>query len=489
MTGPEGGPNKNLVLTAMIFAVAMTFIDQTIVSIAVPQIQHELGLTSTGVQWAVNAYLLTLAALFAFGGRLSDTVGHTKMVVVGVVIFAVASGLCGLTPKGSIAETWIVAFRAVQGVGGAIMYPASLAIVVNTFPLRERGKALAKFFGIAGGLTAVGPLVGGYLTEWTWRAIFWINIPVALIALYLTWKSKPVTEHRPAKMDYRGAVLIAAAAGLSVFGFQQANIWGWSNPAIGICIAAGMVLFVVFYRLETRTESPLIQVSIFKIRAFFVENLVLGVSMLVFVPVFFFASEYAQISLGDSAQEAGLFLLYLFIGFVIAAQIGGRMLDKGGAKRPVVLGCAISAVGFGLWAGKVTDLHLSAQIWYIMIAGFGLGMMLGPSSTDAVNRAGRLSYGEATGITQTVRNYAASLGLAVLGTIQVSVYRSHLSTSLVAQGAPKAVADKKAAVAGPDRVRRVAAPAARSRTSSASTSRMRRRWCFIACAASWRSPA
>jgi EmrB/QacA subfamily drug resistance transporter len=445
MSSAVGGANKNLVLTAMIFAVAMTFIDQTIVSIAVPQIQHELGLSSTGVQWAVNAYLLSLAALFAFGGRLSDTVGHTKMVVVGVIIFAAASALCGATPKGSIAETWIVTFRVIQGVGGAIMYPASLAIVVNTFPLRERGRALAKFFGIAGGLTAVGPLVGGYLTEWTWRAIFWINIPVALIALFLIWKSKPVTEHRPAKMDYRGAVIIAGAAGLSVFGFQQANVWGWSNPAIALCIAAGLILFVIFYRVEKRTESPVIKVDIFKIRPFLVENLVLGVSMLVFVPVFFFASEYAQISLGDSAQEAGLFLLYLFIGFVIAAQIGGRMLDKGGAKRPVVLGCIISAVGFGLWAGSVTKLSLSSQIWYIMIAGFGLGMMLGPSSADAVNRASRLSYGEATGITQTVRNYAASLGLAVLGTIQVSVFRSHLSTSLVAQGLPKAAADKQAA--------------------------------------------
>jgi EmrB/QacA subfamily drug resistance transporter len=438
MSSAAGAANKNLVLTAMIFAVAMTFIDQTIVSIAVPQIQHELGLSSTGVQWAVNAYLLSLAALFAFGGRLSDTVGHTKMVVVGVIIFAGASALCGATPKGSIAETWIVAFRVIQGVGGAIMYPASLAIVVNTFPLRERGRALAKFFGIAGGLTAIGPLVGGYLTEWTWRAIFWINIPVALIALFLIWKSKPVTEHRPAKMDYRGAVIIAGAAGLSVFGFQQANIWGWSNPAIGLCIAAGLILFVIFYRVEQRTESPVIKVDIFKIRPFLVENLVLGVSMLVFVPVFFFASEYAQISLGDSAQEAGLFLLYLFIGFVIAAQIGGRLLDKSGAKRPVVLGCVISAVGFGLWAGSVTKLSLSSQIWFIMIAGFGLGLMLGPSSADAVNRASRLSYGEATGITQTVRNYSASLGLAVLGTIQVSVFRSHLSTSLAAMHDPQA---------------------------------------------------
>ena len=156
--------------------------------------------------------------------------------------------------------------------------------------------------------------------------------------------------------------------------------------------------------------------------------------MLAFVPVFFFASEYAQISLGKSASEAGLFLLYFFIGFVIAAQIGGRMLDRGGAKRPVVLGCVLAAVGFGLWAGKVTELSFNTQQWYIVLAGAGMGMMLGPASTDAVNRASRLSYGEATGITQTVRNYAASLGLAILGTILVSQMRSHLTTSLISQG-------------------------------------------------------
>ena len=130
------GQSRSLVLTAMIFAVAMTFIDQTIVSIAAPTIQRELGLSSTGMQWAINAYLLSLAALFAFGGRLADTVGHRKMVMLGVIVFAAASALCGLTPKGGAAEAWIVTFRVVQGAGGAIMFPAALAIVVQTFDLR-----------------------------------------------------------------------------------------------------------------------------------------------------------------------------------------------------------------------------------------------------------------------------------------------------------------------------------------------------------------
>ena len=327
------GRSKNLVLTAMIFAVSMTFIDQTIVSIAVPEIQRELGLTSTGVQWAVNAYLLSLAALFALGGRLADTIGPRRMVTIGVIMFAGASTLCGLTPKGSLAEAWIIVFRVIQGAGGAIMFPAALAIVVQTFPLRERGKALAAFFGIAGGLTALGPLLGGFLTEWTWRAIFWVNIPVAIVALILIAWSKPVSAHQPARLDYRGAVLIAAGIALSVLGFQQSQVWGWTNPATGLCIAAGLVLLVVFYFVEVRTPSPLMQMSMFRIRPFLVENLVLGVAMLAFVPVFFFASLYAQVALAESSSQASLYLLYFFIGFVVASQIGGRMLDRIGAKR------------------------------------------------------------------------------------------------------------------------------------------------------------
>jgi EmrB/QacA subfamily drug resistance transporter len=436
MTVSTGGRSRNLILAAMIFAVAMTFIDQTIVSIAVPEIQKELGLSSTGVQWAVNAYLLTLAAFFAFGGRLADTVGHRTMVTLGVIVFAGASALCGLTPKGSLAEAWIVIFRAVQGLGGALMFPAALAIVVQTFALRERGRALALFFGIAGGLTAIGPVLGGYLTQWTWRAIFWVNIPVALVALALIFISRPVTEHKAARMDYRGVALVAAGVGLSVFGFQQSNIWGWHNPAITASIVVGLALLVVFYFVEVRTPSPLMKVSIFGVRPFLVENIVLFVTNLAFIPVFFFGSEYAQISLGKQASQAGVILLYFFIGFVIAAQIGGRLLDRVGAKRPVVLGCVLGAVGFWLWGSKVTGLDFGSQQFFVILTGAGMGFMLGPASTDAVNRASRLSYGEATGITQTVRNYAASLGLAVLGTISVNEFRSHLTASLISQGVP-----------------------------------------------------
>jgi len=439
------GQSKSLVLTAMIFAVAMTFIDQTIVSIAAPTVQHALGLSSSGMQWAVNSYLLALAALFAFGGRLGDMFGHRAMVVAGVVIFAVSSALCGLTPRGGAAEAWLVTFRAVQGAGGAIMFPAAIAIVVATFDLGTRGRALALFFGIAGGLTAIGPIAGGYLIQWTWRAIFWINVPVAIIALVLIVVARPVTEHRRAPIDYRGLALVVGGVGLSVFGFQQSALWGWGNAAIEVCIVVGVLLLAVFYLIERRTEDPLMDVRIFGNRAFLVENIILMIAMMTFIPVFFFASVYGQIALGEKATTASLLILYFFLGFVIAAQVGGRMLDRIGAKRPVVIGCVLAAVGYFLWAGKVTGLQAGPQVIWIIVSGAGMGLMLGQANTDAINRAARLSYGEATGVTQTVRNYGASLGFAILGTILISEFRSSITGSLIARGLPGPAAAAQAA--------------------------------------------
>jgi EmrB/QacA subfamily drug resistance transporter len=439
------GQSRSLVLTAMIFAVAMTFIDQTIVSIAAPTVQHDLGLSSSGMQWAINAYLLALAALFAFGGRLADTVGHRTMVVTGVIIFAAASALCGATPSGGAAEAWLVTFRAVQGLGGALMFPAAIAIVVATFDLHSRGRALALFFGIAGGLTAIGPIAGGYLIQWTWRSIFWINVPVAIVALVLIAISKPGNEHRPAPIDYRGLALVVGGVGLSVFGFQQSALWGWGNPAIELCIAAGIGLLVVFYLVELHTEAPLMNVRIFRNQTFLVENIILGIAMMAFIPVFFFASIYGQVALGEKATTSSLLILYFFLGFVVAAQIGGRMLDRIGAKRPVVLGCALAAAGFFVWAGQVSKLQSGSLVIWIIMAGAGMGLMLGQANTDAINRASRFSYGEATGITQTVRNYGASLGFAILGTVLISVFRSNITSSLTAQGVPAQAAAAQAA--------------------------------------------
>ena len=451
-----GGRSRNLILAAMIFAVAMTFIDQTIVSIAAPNIQRGTGADEH--RSAVGHQRLSVGSGCPLRLRWSPGRYRRAPQDGGDRGRGVRRGL-GLVRAHTQGRRGPGVDHHLPGRPGSWAGPSCsrprLGIVVQTFDLHQRGRALAMFFGIAGGLTAVGPVLGGYLTEWTWRAIFWVNIPVALIALVLIAISKPVTDYRRAPIDYRGLFLIVSGVALSIVGFQQSANWGWSNPFTILCIVVGVALLVVFALVELQTPSPLMQVRIFRIRAFAVENLVLGIAMLVFVPIFFFASEYAQIALGKSAQQAGLYLLYFFLGFVVTSQIGGRILDRRGAKRPVVIGCALAAVGFALWAGQGHPAELlrtrcGRSSW----PGAGMGFMLTPASTDAVNRASRLSYGEATGITQTVRNYAASLGFAILGTILVTQLRSRVTSSLIAQGARPPAPPPRPPTSGRRRTRR-----------------------------------
>jgi EmrB/QacA subfamily drug resistance transporter len=435
------GSSRYRVLTAMIFAVAMMSIDQTIVSIAAPTIQRDLGLSSTGLQWVINGYLLALAALFALGGKISDVLGHRRMVLVGTVGFALASVLCGATPTGSAAQAWLIASRVLQGAFGALLFPAALAIVFNSFAARERGKALALFFGISGALTSIGPIAGSFLLPWTWRAIFLINVPVALLALWLTWRANPEETRRPVPIDWRGAVLVSAGMGLTVLGFQQAGNWGWNSVSTWACIAGGLLLLVAFLRFELRQTSPLIEVGIFAHRGFAADNVVMGLAYGCFLPLFFFASVYAQVVLGYNAGKTGLYILVIFIGFAAATQLGGRILDRRGARPAAVLGSALGAVGFYLWS-KHLHQPLGSQWPWIIMAGAGIGFVLTPVTTDAVNRAPRGSYGEVTGVTQTVRYFAASLALAVLGSVLIHQTRDDAKTSLANLHIPKPIADR-----------------------------------------------
>jgi EmrB/QacA subfamily drug resistance transporter len=429
-----------LALAAMLFAVSMTFIDQTIVAIAAPQLQNELGLTRAGTQWVVNAYLLALAGSFALGGRLADVLGHRRMVLIGIVGFAASSALCGATPRGSYALAWIVGFRVAQGVFGAIMIPAALAVVVSSFEVRERGRAMAIFFGVSGGFTAIGPIAGGYLTKWTWRSIFWINVPIAVLAIVLTIAAGIAESARAETIDWKGAALVAAGMALSVLGFEEVPTWGWSSPWTWLCIIGGLIILVIFVRVEMRTETPLLKLQVFRDRAFTIDNAVLFLSMIAFVPVFFFASVYSQVSLGYDASNAGLYLMVFFAGFAPASQISGRMLDAGGARRPIVLGCALATAGFAWWGAQITELQLGKQWYAIVLAGAGIGFLLGPASTDAVNRAIRASYGEVTGISQTLRNYGSTLGIAVLGTLLTTVFADRLTSTVAGLGVPRDVA-------------------------------------------------
>jgi MFS family permease len=221
-----------------------------------------------------------------------------------------------------------------------------------------------------------------------------------------------------------------------VLGLQQAGTWGWTSPWTIGSIAAGALLLIAFVAYELRQTEPLIRVRLFSQRAFAADNAVLLLMSAVFVPFFFFASVYAQASLGDTATEAGVFLLVFFGGFATAAQLGGRITDTRGARPAVVIGCLLSAVGFYLWGERLTGLSFADQWVAIAVAGAGLGLVLGPVSTDALNRAPGAGYGEVTGITQTVRNLGASLGLAVMGSLFVG-----------AQAGPVEVADSTQTIA------------------------------------------
>ena len=411
--------SQNFVLAAMIVTVSMTFIDQTIIALAVPKIQAELHLSQSGVQWVINAYVLAMAATFMVAGKFADSFGHKKMVIIGTLIFAISSGACGFTQSNSYSEAWIITFRALQGVGAALLFSSALALVIATIPLAQRGLKLAVFFAITGAMTGIGPLLGGYLTAWKWQAVFWVNIPVAIAALILIVIAEPVDHVRRVPLDWKGSIVIAAGMTLSVLGFQHASSWGWSNAKTIVCIAAGVALLAGFVVVERRANYPLANLAIFKIRAFFVENIVLFLASMVFVSLFFFASVYAQVSLLDSSSTAGLYILTFFIGFAPAAMRGGRIMDKVGAKGVVVVGAAVSAIGFFLWSERLTTLSSGSQWWAIILAGAGMGLIIGPAATDASNRSAKETYGEVTGITQTVRYFGSSVGLAVFMTILI----------------------------------------------------------------------
>ncbi|GAA1159293.1 MFS transporter [Streptomyces hebeiensis] len=449
-----------LTLTAMVVAASMTFIDQTIVAIAAPTIVHELGLTASGMQWVVNAYLLTLASFFALGGRLAHVFGHRLMVIAGTLVFVVSSILCAVVPAGGdVAQGWLIAFRATQGVGAALLFPAALAVVTETFPAERRGRALALFFGWSAVLTVLGPLLGGWLTAWTWRAIFWINVPVAAVALVLMAKARVPHVARRGPVDVPGAVLVAVGTALTVLGFQQAANWGWSSALTWLCVGLGLLVLALFCRYELYGLSdlgklralrglsergpgdhPLVPLRLFKDRAFAVDAAVLFFAMPAFVPVFFFGSVYAQVSLASSPQQAGLYLLYFFVGFVITYQWGSRFLDVRGAKPAILLGTALGTLGFALWASKLTDHSMHDQWPYVALAGAGIGFLLVPASTDAANRAAGASYEEVTALTQTVRTFSAALGLAVFGTILTHVTTDRMAGTLGSAGVPSPLA-------------------------------------------------
>src|SRR4051794_2388811 len=335
------GYDRYRVLWPLVPAMAMVMFDFTIVSISVTTIQGDLHLSPTAAQWTVTAYALATAAFVALGGRLGDIIGHKRIVAIGVVVFATASLLCGLTPDNSdLSEAWLIVFRSIQGIGGALLIPSTTALVLNGFPPDERGKGLSLFFIIAGLFTAIGPIAGSYLTEyWTWRAIFWINVPVALISLFEMRVINLRDVRQPARIDVRGAVLLVFGLALTTLGIQQSTDWGWGSPATIGSILAGLVLLAIFVSVEMRTEQPLINVRrIVDNRPYLVDNVIIFLFFTIRIAIFFFGSMYFQIAVGQTPARAGFSILTVFYPFFLTSRIGGVMLDRMGAKIPTVIG-------------------------------------------------------------------------------------------------------------------------------------------------------
>lgn len=433
-----------LILVAMILAVSMSFIDQTIVAIASPDLQRDLALTRNEGEWVINAYLVALAATFALGGRIADAWGHRTMVTVGVAGFAISSALCGATPDTSWAETWLITARTAQGVFAAVLLPAAISIVYGSTPAQRRGRSMAMFFGLTGAFTALGPILGNYLLEWSWRTIFWINLPVAVAALVAIAVAPISRARRSGGIDWIGAVLVAAGMALSVVGFSQSDDWGWDSITTWACLVAGAALLVLFALVERGRVTPLVRLDIFRLRGFRVDSMVLFFAMIAFVPIAYFLSVYADVSLGLDAGGASHMLLLFFLGFLIAAQVGGHIFDARGAKQTILLGCLVGMAGYVWWATQVTTLDPADQTHPLLLAGAGIGLLLGPASADAVSRSRDASYGEVTGINQTVRNYGSALGFAVLGTLASHVFADRFASSLVGLGVRRSAADELA---------------------------------------------
>ena len=408
------------VLWPLVPAMAMVMIDFTIVSISATTIQSDLHLSETAVQWLVTAYALSTAAFVALGGKLGDIFGHRRIVMTGVIVFALSSLMCGLVPDGSgISVAWLIFFRLLQGVGAGMLIPSATVLVLDAFPGNERGKGLAIFFIVAGLFTAIGPIAGSYLTEfWTWRAIFWINVPVALLSLIEFRFVKLNDIKRPAKVDVRGAVMIVLGMGLLVLGIQQSTEWGWDSPATIGSVLAGLIVLAVFVNVERRTEDPLIDVNaMIANRPFAVDNLLTFLAFGPWLAVFFFGSMYFQVAVGQEPTQAGFSILTMFYSFFVAARVGGGWMDKFGAKKPVALGFALGTAGMIIWGGELSELSHPDTLLGMLMTGAGFGLIFSPLNTDALNRLPDELRGQGSGVIQTFRNFGSALGMAIMGTI------------------------------------------------------------------------
>jgi EmrB/QacA subfamily drug resistance transporter len=417
-------------------SLAMVLIDTTMIGVALPTVQRELDMSTTALQWVANAYLLALAAFVSVGGRLVDTVDPVRLFGAGVAVFALASAAAGAAPSGD----WLIAARAVQGVGAAAMMPTSLALVVGAFPAGQRGRAVGLRASVSSVFLSLGPVAGGLLTQaGSWRAIFWVNLPLSAATLAVAWLARPDrTRARAgaARLERAGLLLLVPGLATTVLALMEATTWGWGSGATIALLVAGGALLAGFVVYELRAPDPLVDLRLFRTRPLAVDGTVVFLIQFSLVGLTVFGAILLQDILRFTPVQAGLAILPTTVAITVVAPGAGRLYDRVGARRPLAMGAGITAAGLA-WTGAVMD-RLS-YAWLVpgyVAVGLGIARTSGPASVDALTAAGPALRGQAAGLMQLVRQLGGVFGLAVIGTVVATIQHDRLSDTLAGAGVP-----------------------------------------------------
>jgi EmrB/QacA subfamily drug resistance transporter len=426
-------------LAAMCFALFMIMLDNTVVNVALPSIQRDLHATISSLEWTVNAYTLTFAVLLVTGGRMGDIFGRRTMFLFGVVLFALSSAFIGFAPTQEV----LVAGRAVQGVGAAFMMPGTLSIISDAFPPQERGRAIGTWAGVSGLALAIGPVVGGALTEYvSWRAIFFLNLPVAAgavaVTLFAARNSRDETVER--SIDYPGIAALSVGLTGLILALIEGNSWGWGSTRIVVLFATAVLGLIAFVLIETHRRVPMVDFSFFKSRTFAGANLVAIVISFAMLAQFFFMALYMQNILGFSALQAGVRFLPSTLMIIIVAPISGRLADRIGPKPLIMAGLSLLALSLFLQSQIDVNSGYGALLPGFVLLGIGIALTMSPMSTAAMNAVDVTKAGVASGILSMGRMVGGSLGVAVTGALFQSSFSSRLDQLM--GGASKASSDK-----------------------------------------------
>jgi EmrB/QacA subfamily drug resistance transporter len=410
---------KPWVLIATILASSIANIDESVINVALPAIETDLTTSIVTIQWLVNAYTLTLAALLLVGGACADQFGRRRFFIVGVSVFAAASLWCGIAP--SLQQ--LISARAVQGVGAALLIPCSLALIGATFDESERGKAIGTWAGFSAVATAIAPLLGGWIVDHvSWRWIFLINPVLALPTIWIAYRHLPESRDPQAKpgLDWRGALLALLGLGGVVYGLIAAPISGWSNPVVVVSLIGGAVSLIGFVWVEYRSRAPMLPLALFRSRTFSAVNLLTLLLYAALGGVMFFLP-FALIQVrGYPATFAGAVFLPFTILMAALSRWAGGLLDRFGARLPLVIGPAIGALGIGLMAVTVPNGSYWQFLVSIVVLGFGMVVSVAPLTTTVINAVPAHQVGVASGINNAVSSVANLLAVAILGGVAVA---------------------------------------------------------------------